>query len=221
MPIVLPWFGAGPTGDRTPAHGFARLSTWQLVVEHVDAGGDAEVAYTLSSDEPRLRAEYRVILGRDLRLRLTVENTGDESVRFEEALHTYLAVGDATRIRLAGLNGAEYLDQAASGGLVRARQQGDVSITGEVDRIYDSTATVTIIDPSLQRTIEVSKRGSESTIVWNPWSEKAAALADFGDDEWRRMVCVESGNVRDAAVTLVPGQRHTLEVLISVRATVC
>ncbi|MHB8796776.1 MAG: D-hexose-6-phosphate mutarotase [Candidatus Nanopelagicales bacterium] len=221
VPIVLPWFGAGLTGDRKPAHGFARLSSWELVDEHAEGGRDAEAAYTLSSEQPRLRAGYRVSLGTDLRLRLSVENTGEESLTFEEALHTYLAVGDAARVHLTGLDGAEYLDQAAPGGLARARQQGDVRITGEVDRVYDSRSAVSVVDPTLQRTIGICKSGSASTIVWNPWSEKAAALADLGDDEWRSMVCVESGNVRAAAVTLAPGERHALEVRISVRATVC
>ncbi|MDP1876586.1 MAG: D-hexose-6-phosphate mutarotase [Actinomycetota bacterium] len=221
VPIVLPWFGAGVTGDRTPAHGFARLATWELVDAATAGGTEARVSYALASLAPMLRAEFEVRLGTGLRLMLAVTNTGEQPLQFEEALHTYLAVGDATRIRLTGLDGAEYLDQAAPGGLVRDRQHGEVTIAGEVDRIYDSASTVTVIDPAWQRTIEVSKRGSASTIVWNPWSEKAAALADFGDDEWRGMVCVESGNVRDAAVTLVPGQRHTLDVLISVRAAVC
>jgi len=28
-------------------------------------------------------------------------------------------------------------------------------------------------------------------VVWNPWQAKAAAMADFGDGEYRGMVCVE------------------------------
>jgi D-hexose-6-phosphate mutarotase len=31
----------------------------------------------------------------------------------------------------------------------------------------------------------VAKSGSASTVVWNPWQAKAAAMADFGDDEYQ------------------------------------
>ena len=38
--------------------------------------------------------------------------------------------------------------------------------------------------------------------VWNPWSTKAAGIADLEPDDWRRMVCVETANAADDAVTL-------------------
>jgi glucose-6-phosphate 1-epimerase len=28
-------------------------------------------------------------------------------------------------------------------------------------------------------------------VVWNPWSVKVQSMGDFGDDEYKRMVCVE------------------------------
>ena len=37
-------------------------------------------------------------------------------------------------------------------------------------------------------------------------------MADFGDDEYHHMVCVESGNVAAEAITLQPGEEHVLEV---------
>ncbi len=36
---------------------------------------------------------------------------------------------------------------------------------------------------------------SHFSVVWNPWAEKAAAMSDFGDDEFVNMVCVEAGSV--------------------------
>jgi glucose-6-phosphate 1-epimerase len=52
--------------------------------------------------------------------------------------------------------------------------------------------------------------------VWNPAVERARALADLGDDEWRQFVCVEPSNVGGAAVELAPGQEHVMSVEISV-----
>ncbi len=31
--------------------------------------------------------------------------------------------------------------------------------------------------------------------MWNPWIEKAKAMADFDDDGYKRMVCIEPGFV--------------------------
>jgi D-hexose-6-phosphate mutarotase len=64
----------------------------------------------------------------------------------------------------------------------------------------------------------VRKDHSRSTIVWNPWIAKARAMPDFGDDEWRGMVCVETANVGSAAVTLHPGEQHRMTVSLAVES---
>ena len=28
-------------------------------------------------------------------------------------------------------------------------------------------------------------------MVWNPWIDKSKAMADFGDDEYKEMICAE------------------------------
>ena len=63
-----------------------------------------------------------------------------------------------------------------------------------------------IADAKWQRKIRVEKSGSTSTVVWNPWIAKARAMADFGDEEYHGMVCVEAGNVGENKVTLAPGK---------------
>jgi D-hexose-6-phosphate mutarotase len=74
---------------------------------------------------------------------------------------------------------------------------------------------VIIEDGKLHRTIRVEKTGSNSTVVWNPWVTKSKAMADFGDEEYHRMVCVESGNVGQNQVALAPGEFSTLKVTLS------
>lgn len=70
-------------------------------------------------------------------------------------------------------------------------------------------------DPILGRGLLVDKSGSATTVVWNPWRERAAAMADLGPDEWTSMLCVESANVADDAIHLAPGARHAMSALIS------
>jgi glucose-6-phosphate 1-epimerase len=67
-----------------------------------------------------------------------------------------------------------------------------------------------VLDSALARRIRVSKRRSTSTVVWNPWTIKAARLGDLGEDGDRRMVCVESANVADDVITIAPGDEHRL-----------
>jgi glucose-6-phosphate 1-epimerase len=42
-------------------------------------------------------------------------------------------------------------------------------------------------------------------------------MSDLAADEWTSFVCVESGNVGDAALTIAPGASHTMRVRIAVR----
>ena len=80
----------------------------------------------------------------------------------------------------------------------------------------DTTSTCVVDDPGLARRITIAKQDSRSTVVWNPWIDKARAMPDFGDDEWRGMLCIETANVGEAAITLRPGDRHTMSAIISV-----
>ena len=72
-----------------------------------------------------------------------------------------------------------------------------------------------ILDPRLGRKILVEKQGSASTVVWNPWIAKSRQMPDFGDEEYERMICVESGNVGKNEIKLAPGQSAVLKVKLS------
>jgi D-hexose-6-phosphate mutarotase len=52
--------------------------------------------------------------------------------------------------------------------------------------------------------------------LWNPWAEKAAALSDFADEEFNRMVCIEPGYVSDY-LTVAPGEKVRLQQTIRPR----
>ena len=64
---------------------------------------------------------------------------------------------------------------------------------------------MTLTDPGFGRRIRVAKTGSLASVVWNPWIAKSRAMPDFGDDEWPGMICIETVNAADNAVTLPPG----------------
>jgi glucose-6-phosphate 1-epimerase len=80
----------------------------------------------------------------------------------------------------------------------------------------NTRADLELVDPILKRRISIGKENSLNTVVWNPWQELARDMADLGDDEWQHFVCIEAANIRAAAVTLQPDERHTTTVNIRV-----
>jgi glucose-6-phosphate 1-epimerase len=221
VPIVFPWFGPKTGEPSAPMHGFARLTEWG--VESITQSADGSVTIILGfeagdathPDWPHAHSlRYRIVIGETLDLALEVRNRSDAAVIFEEALHTYLAVSDVRQVSVAGLAGTRYIDK--TDGMKRKVQEAAlIQITGETDRVYLGTkATCVVDDPITGRRLVVEKFGSEATVVWNPWIAKAKAMPDFGDDEWPGMLCIESGNMADHAVTLVPGQCHEMRVSI-------
>ncbi len=226
VPIVFPWFGAGPEGTLSPVHGFARLGVWHRsdLKDTLEQDGRLLVEYRLddamTADNGEFTGRYTAYLlakftPEYLQLGMKVTNVGEEPFTFESAFHTYLTVGDVRQITIDGLDGCDYLDRAAGAPKLECRQEGPVTITAETDRLYLHKDTVVLNDPVLGRKLEISKLGSANTVVWNPWVAKSAAMGDFGDDEWTGMICIEAANALDNAIQLLPGQTHTLRQRIS------
>lgn len=223
VPICFPWFGPRAGDPVAPLHGFARTRWWTLDSASAGPDGGVTLEMSLRDDEDTRRIwphafalTFRVEVSGRLRMALEVRNPATEPVAFEEALHTYFAVGDARRVAITGLEGASYIDKAAA--MTRRQQGGEpVRIRAETDRVYVNTVAPCMIDdPVLGRRIEVAKSGSNTTTVWNPWIAKARAMPDFGDDEWTGMVCVETANAADNAVVLAPGASHEMTQQVTV-----
>jgi D-hexose-6-phosphate mutarotase len=221
IPVIFPWFGSR---EGLGQHGFARLKPWDLKEFTQAPDGSVSVRLRLpdcpeATAYPAFTADYIVTVNQSLTLRLIIANQSkDREFTFENCLHTYFEVGDVTAVAISGLKGLSYIDTAA--GFVEKTDPSDpLRIAGEVDRIYpNSTGTVAIFDPRLSRKILVEKQGSASTVVWNPWIAKARRMPDFGDEEFERMICVESGNVASNSINLPPGGSATLTVKLSSEA---
>ncbi len=69
-----------------------------------------------------------------------------------------------------------------------------------------------IHDAPGKRNITVEKTNSNTTVVFNPWRE----LPDMGPDEWHEMLAVETANAGANAVTLGPGETHTMKAHVTV-----
>lgn len=221
VPVIFPWFGPHPDRADLPAHGLVRTRDWALEEVAEDDSGVVRTTWSISDDSETREAwphsfhlSLHIEVGQVLRMTLTARNTSAESFSFEEALHSYFTVAEVRKIEVRGLHSTEYLDKVAA--MERKTEQSErIKIEGETDRIYLSTETTCYIDdPGLDRTIEVAKSGSQTTVLWNPWINKAASLPDFGDHEWQKMVCIETTNAADNATTLAPGATHQMSVTI-------
>ena len=206
IPICFPQFG--PRGT-LPQHGFARNSLWRV---HTSTG--TAVVLELEDTEesrkvyPPFRAQLVVELLGDGSLQLSLScEAKHEPMSFTAALHTYYAA-DVTVAAVAGLAGCV----REKSGVVEDRSP--LTIRGEVDEVFANV-------PRELRVATVPGRGVRlvtspelaDAVVWNPWIDKAAKMADFHPDEYRSMICVEVGVIAKPVV-LQPGakwsSRHTI-----------
>jgi D-hexose-6-phosphate mutarotase len=217
VPVCFPWFGPR---KGLPAHGFARLADWELAETEELPDGGASLHFRLpetvaNTNAFRGRVDFFVTVGDKLTMELKVANLSDAPLIFEECLHTYFVVGDIHQVSMTGLAGVSFLDKV-DGAMQKVEADAAIRFSAETDRVYrDTTSAVEIHDASLRRKIIVEKSGSASTVVWNPWVAKSKTLADFDDEEFQRMVCVESGNVGPNKISLAPGKTSTLKVVLS------
>ena len=207
IPVCWPWFGSAAA----PAHGLARISMWNMEAPRDEA--DGSVTLTMTLEKNGLAAKMVINIGRALTLNLTTVNESGEPVKLTEALHTYFNISDISKIRILGFEDCDYFCSLAK---VTEKQSGAITFDKETDRIYYAGSRIAVIDdPGLERQIRVERFGSNSAVVWNPWIAKAAAMPDFGDDEYPGMLCIEAANAGDDARTLAPGASHTLGTRIS------
>lgn len=219
VPICWPWFGPHEENAAYPAHGFARTVLWQVIKTEAISAGETQITFQLDTRQlddslqamwplPTI-AEYRLTIAKTLTMELTTFNHSDQLMNIGQALHTYFKVDDVSCTKVLGLEGKDYLDK--TDGFTRKTQVGAVTISEEVDRVYLETADDLIINDN-KRKIVITKQGSESTVVWNPWKEIADKMGDLGEDGYLEMLCVESANAMQDTVDIEAGGSYSLRV---------
>nr|CAB3504283.1 unnamed protein product [Digitaria exilis] len=117
-------------------------------------------------------------------------------------------------VRIEGLETLDYLDNLSQ--RERFTEQGDaITFESEVDRVYvGSPGVIAVLDHEKKRTFIVRKEGLPDIVVWNPWEKKSKTMADFGDDEYKQMLCVDAAAV-ERTITLKPGEEWTGKLELS------
>lgn len=212
IPICWPWFNKHPVDPDEPSHGLVRARFWELLDA---AEGPSGVTLQFAIRDGIWNAQVTIAAGEELEVRLESKNTCAAPIAISGALHTYLCVSDIEQVRVVSLDECDYLDMVGEPQI--RTQRGELVFNTEVDRIYDSTGSTRLVDDIAKRTVLIEKSGSPSTVVWNPWVEKAAALGDLPDEDYRRFCCIEATIANDRAVSVMPGCSHLLMTRISLQ----
>ncbi len=206
MPVVFPQFNER---GALPRHGFVRTRRWQLMRSEASADDALAVLQLADSEETRalwphpFALELTVCVHNDrLDVELAVNNTGDSVFDFMAALHTYLRVAEVEMARVTGLNGCRYEDFTT--GTMHVDEADAVRVIEEIDRIYYGVPAPLVLSEA-QRRLRIEAANFPEVVVWNPWQEKAAAMADLPPGAFRRFLCVEAALI-EKPVLLAPGE---------------
>ena len=223
VPICWPWFGADPEKKGRPNHGFARNSLWNVREVVSSQDGSTDIVLGLAdSPESRKVWDYAfdltiaITIGSSLTIELTTRNTGDKAFSITQALHTYFRIGDISQVKVLNLEDLSYLDKVDGG--KSKTQTGAVIFNSECDRIYlDVPAQIAIEDSALGREIKVTSANSNTAIVWNPAAEISANMADLGDLDYQKFVCVETANAANEVIEIAAGDDFNLTANYSIK----
>eukprot|EP00171_Calliarthron_tuberculosum_P001187 IDg1187t1 len=203
IPVCFPQFAKH---GGLKQHGFARTSVWAIDDEHADFAIPS-VRFVLC-DTPETRSSawphaFKLALtvslvsgGNALSLSINVYNLQKKPFDFTFALHSYFTC-DSESVTLSEYDGIKYSDSIDDA--KEKTQSGDISFGKEIDRVYITTPDVLTIP---QSPLTITKSNMPEAVVWNPFTKKAAALADLPDDGWKNFICIEPARVMEPAQVL-------------------
>lgn len=213
VPVCWPWFGPvdsqlNPQQQRLPNHGLVRTQLWTLLQHNVTADY-CQLCLSICVDdlpylpENTLPADVlpeNALPKHAVELSLTVTLTAhdlsitlscNEPILQQAALHSYFQVSDVPQTQVIGI-GEQYRDKVQQNLLVTA--ESPLIFDREIDRVYTQPLAKLALQSS-QHTIAIEQQGFDSTIVWNPWVERCAAISDLANNSYQHFVCVESARL--------------------------
>ncbi|PVV00064.1 hypothetical protein BB559_000135 [Furculomyces boomerangus] len=232
IPIVFPQFGPGDIRQ----HGIARINYWEFLGYKDEING-VKAKFLLKDSEATkewihsFRLTYTILLSENnLSLSLECTNTDTSPFTFTTLLHTYFRTLDVSNVKVGGLKNLKYNDKVTKQeNLVEDREA--VTVSKSEDRIYYNAPETVIVDLGSNERISIEKKnfndiGKYDTSVlftitwfiivfWNPWEELSKGMSDFGDEEYKEMVCVEAGTVGEP-ISLEPGYEWKGEMTLTV-----
>eukprot|EP00472_Partenskyella_glossopodia_P005346 CAMPEP_0197519018 /NCGR_PEP_ID=MMETSP1318-20131121/4270_1 /TAXON_ID=552666 /ORGANISM="Partenskyella glossopodia, Strain RCC365" /LENGTH=306 /DNA_ID=CAMNT_0043069765 /DNA_START=143 /DNA_END=1063 /DNA_ORIENTATION=+ len=242
IPVIFPQFsGLGSM----KAHGFARTSMWEVHGISSDLSTPAitatfrltenKLSNEMWGEDKKFIFDYIVTLAgategksSSLKIETKITNQGQAPIGFHCALHTYFPISDISKAAVTAapsesLSGLDYIDQLKDAKTraekVVKQTSDEILFDKETDRIYLNVPKVMQVVDKKSGIAIVQESDFTDAVVWNPWIEKSKRMAakDFGEEEYKEMLCVEAAEVGKAgdAVTLKPGAIFQKSIVLS------
>ena len=103
---------------------------------------------------------------------------------------------------IEGFYGHDYRDATRDYAVVRDSGT-ELTVDREIDRVYRNVKRPQWLRAG-NLSLGIQQQGFGDVVVWNPWAEKCAALADMPDEDWRYLLCIEAA-AADTAIDLTAG----------------
>lgn len=224
IPICWPWFAEHPRHpDDLPIHGLVRTLPFGVTAARLIEDGGTQISL-VAGDTPATLAVWphafefavTITVGPSLHIEWAARNVGQQPFQYTGALHPYFAVENVRDVTVSGLENTDYLDKYDDN---RPKtQRGPVRFHTGVDNLYLNTRRdMAIDDPGYRRTIHLRKKGSRTSVVWNP-AEDDATLPDVGAGKHPYFVCVEAANAADEVISVQPQQEIQLGLEIECKS---
>lgn len=215
IPVCWPWFGKHPADAQSnPSHGIARISPWQLVCSDEAEDGSVRLIYELQRPGFPM-ARYTVQMG-ELFFSASLQTLdAPEPMPFSAALHSYFAVSNYRQVELSGLENIPFTEFAED---AVPHSENPLVPAGHIDRIYHPLPEENVLrlkDPGYGRTLQITRRGSHSCVVWNPGHEAAVTMTDIEPGTDDQFLAVETAAVPAERLNLLRGQSHELAMRIN------
>lgn len=194
IPLVFPQFGKGPI--TSGQHGFARNLNWSFIRSEASAGS-LKITWELRANEKSREVwpfefvlHYQVSMRPgELECELFVKNVDTRPFLFTALLHSYFLVS-------SGLENLKIRN-------LPLKANESFLIAGEVDRVFGDIQYPLLLDQQESKILIESN--FRDVVIWNPWVEKSKTLSNFDASDYKRMICVEPGDV-SAAIQLSPDE---------------
>ena len=197
-------------------HGFARNTDCTVKVDGSKATctlGHSEATLAAWPYKFELIYTVEILFGGELVTELNVRNIDEKPFIFTALLHTYLRVQDISTASVHGLSGLSFADKLANGEVFKESREV-LEVGSEVDRNYINFPHKAVLKHANGQLTLATSPNFPDLVVWNPWIDKAKALADFGDEEYKEMICLEAGKII-TPVTLEPNQSWSASQTLS------
>ena len=201
IPICWPWFGINPKQDpANPSikHGFARQLLWH--VESIEADDVGVTIVLMLEDENQhqlwpsaFKLRQTLFFGEKLMQSLAISNLTDDTVQCTFAFHNYFRVSDSSKVNIDTLTGVPYLDKVTGNS---AKQVNPLRFVHEIDREYQTSKTMSLVDRHWQHAIDVISDNFQQWVVWNPGAELASNMVDIHKHGEKQFVCLESASTQ-------------------------